>query len=125
MPGQLQRDQHGKAQLFDVLAQSPKPRLASWKVMLPVWAMLLGLVWAGLHFGFDQRLVAGDALLFGLLSSAFAWLVGVVGLVPLIGPVIVKVLAIPVLWLLNALGYLVSFVAIRRGYSREYLPIAA
>jgi hypothetical protein len=41
--------------------------------------------------------------------------------VPLIGPVIVKVLAIPILWLLNALGYLVSFVAIRRGYSRDVL----
>ena len=93
----------------------------SWKIMLPVWALLLALVWLGLHYGLDQRAVAGGAVLFGLLSSAFAWLVGVIGLVPLVGPLIVKVLAIPVIWLLNALGYLVSFVAIRRGYSQDVL----
>ncbi|HQR50850.1 MAG TPA: hypothetical protein PKW44_04350 [Methylophilaceae bacterium] len=98
-----------------------KPARASWKVMLPVWALLLGLVWLGLHFGVDEHLVAGGAVLFGLLSSAFVWLVGVVGLVPFIGPLIVKVLAIPIIWLLNALGYLVSFVAIRRGYSQDVL----
>jgi hypothetical protein len=121
MSGQPQRDQHRNAEVFDVSALSPKPRLTSWKVMLPVWAVLLALVWVGLHFGLDERVVAGSAVLIGLLSSAFAWLIGVVGLVPLIGPVIVKVLAIPILWLLNALGYLVSFVAIRRGYSRDVL----
>jgi len=42
-------------------------------------------------------------------------------LFPILGPLIVKVLALPVIWLLNALGYLVSFVAIRRGYSQDVL----
>jgi len=98
-----------------------KPARASWKIMLPVWAVLLGLVWVGLHFGVDQHVVAGGVLLFGLLSSAFAWLVGVVGLVPFVGPLIVKVLAIPIIWLLNALGYLISFIAIKRGYSQDVL----
>jgi hypothetical protein len=69
----------------------------------------------------DQHVVAGGVLLFGLLSSAFAWLVGVVGLVPFVGPPIVKVLAIPIIWLLNALGYLISFIAIKRGYSQDVL----
>jgi hypothetical protein len=98
-----------------------KPARASWKIMLPVWVVLLGLVWVGLHFGVDQHVVAGGVLLFGLLSSAFAWLVGVVGLVPFVGPLIVKVLAIPIIWLLNALGYLISFIAIKRGYSQDVL----
>lgn len=98
-----------------------KPSRASWKIMLPVWAALLGLVWLGLHFGIDRHAIAGGALLFGLLSSAFAWLLGVVGLVPFIGPLIVKALAIPIIWLLNALGYLVSFIAIKRGYSQDVL----
>jgi len=120
MSGQ-QHDHHRIGEVFDVSVLSPKPRLTSWKVMLPVWAMLLGLVGAGLHYGLDQRIVAGGVVLIGLLSSAFAWLIGVVGLVPLIGPIIVKMLAIPILWLLNALGHLVSFVAIQRGYSRDVL----
>jgi hypothetical protein len=33
----------------------------------------------------------------------------------------VKVLSIGFIWLLNAVGYLVSFVAIRRGYSKDVL----
>lgn len=97
------------------------PTRGSWRIMLPVWLLLLLLLWVGLHFGIDQRVVAGGVLLLAFLSSAFAWLVGVIGLVPLVGPLIVKVLAIPIIWLLNALGYLVSFIAIRRGYSQDVL----
>jgi len=92
-----------------------------WKVMLPVWGVLLGLVWLGLHFGLDQKVVAGGAILFGLLSSAFAWLLGLLAMVPVAGPLVVKVLSIPVIWLLNAVGYLVALVAIRRGYSQDVL----
>ena len=72
-------------------------------------------------YGIDERVVAGGVLLLGVVSSAVAWLVGVIGLVPLVGPLVVKVLAIPILWLLNALGYLVSYIAIRRGYSQDVL----
>ena len=66
-------------------------------------------------------MIVGSALLFGVLSSLFAWVVGVLGLIPIVGPLIVKVLAIPLIWLLNAIGYLLSFVAIKRGYSKDVL----
>lgn len=98
-----------------------KPKRGSWKVMLPLWAALLGIGLLGLRYGVDQRAVAGGVLLLGFLSSALAWLVGVISLVPLVGPLIVKVLAIPVIWVLNALGYLVSYIAIHRGYSQDVL----
>ncbi|MBU3736986.1 MAG: hypothetical protein FGM62_08430, partial [Methylobacterium sp.] len=74
-----------------------------------------------LRLGVDEDAVAGGAVLFGLLTSAFAWLVGVIGMLPVVGPFIVQVFAIPVIWLLNALGYLVSYIAIRRGYSQDVL----
>jgi hypothetical protein len=45
----------------------------------------------------------------------------VIALVPIIGPLIVKVLSIGFIWILNAVGYLVSLVAIKRGYSRDVL----
>lgn len=89
--------------------------------MLPLLAVLIAMVWLGFHFNVDDRIVVGGAVLFGVLSSLFAWIVGVLGLVPVIGPLIVKVLAIPIIWLLNALGYLVSFIAIKRGYSKDVL----
>ena len=54
-------------------------------------------------------------------TAPFVWLLGVIALVPVIGPVIVKILSIGFIWLLNAIGYLVSYVAIRRGYSKDVL----
>ena len=89
--------------------------------MLPLWCAIGGLVWLGLRLDVDRSVIAGSVLLVGLLSNAFAWLLGVIALVPLIGPIVVKVLSIGFIWLLNAVGYLVSLVAIRRGYSKDVL----
>ena len=89
--------------------------------MLPLWCAIGGMVWLGLYFNVDRSVIAGSVLVVGLITNAFAWLVGIVALVPIIGPIIVKVLSIGFIWLLNAVGYLVSYVAIRRGYSKDVL----
>ncbi len=98
-----------------------KPWWRNWKVMLPLWLAIGGLAWLGLHYNVDRRVIAGGVVVVGVLSNAFAWLVGVIALVPVIGPLIVKVLSIGFIWLLNAVGYFVSYVAIRRGYSKDVL----
>ena len=101
------------------------PAEARWwqnaKVMLPLWIVLGVLVTLGIHYEVNARVIAGSLLLVGVLSNAFAWLGGLVMLVPIIGPLIVKVLSIGFIWLLNAIGYLVAYVAIRRGYSKDVL----
>lgn len=97
------------------------PWWRNWKVMLPLWGAIGGLVWLGLHYDVDRSVIAGSVVAVGLLSNAFAWLLGVIALVPVVGPVIVKVLSIGFIWLLNAVGYLVSYIAIRRGYSKDVL----
>jgi hypothetical protein len=102
------------------LASRP-PWWRNWKVMLPVWLGIAGLVGLGLHFNIDGGVIAGGVVVVGLLSHAFAWLLGIIALVPIIGPIIAKVLSIGFIWLLNAVGYLVAYVAIRRGYSRDVL----
>ena len=89
--------------------------------MLPVWLGMGGLVALGLHYDVDRSVIAGSVVVVGLVSNAFAWLLGIVALVPVIGPFIVKVLSIGFVWLLNAVGYLVSYIAIRRGYSKDVL----
>ncbi len=97
------------------------PWWRNWKVMLPLWIVMGGLVWLGLYFKVDHSVIAGSVVAIGLISNAFAWLLGLVALVPIIGPIIVKVLSIGFIWLLNAVGYLVSYIAIRRGYSKDVL----
>jgi hypothetical protein len=97
------------------------PWWRNWKIMLPLWVSIAGLVWLALHYNVDSRVIAGSVVVIGLLSNAFAWLMGIIALVPIIGPLIVKVLSVGFIWLLNAVGYLVAYVAIRRGYSKDVL----
>ena len=106
---------------FEVDLSPRAPWWRNWKVMLPVWCAIGGLVWLGLYFNVDRSVIAGSVLAVGLLSNAFAWLLGFIALVPVVGPIIVKVLSIGFIWLLNAVGYLVAYIAIRRGYSKDVL----
>ena len=94
---------------------------ASWKVMLPMVLGIIFLVWLGLRFNIDEKVIAGVALIFALLTGAFAWVVALITLVPIVGPLVIKILSIPLVWLINGIGYLISYTAIKRGYSKDVL----
>lgn len=100
---------------------SSLPWWVNWKFMLPIWSVIVGFIWVGIECNLDKQIIAASVFLIGLLSNAFTWLLSIIAVVPLVGPLIVKVLSLSFIWLLNAVGYLVSFVAIRRGYSRDVL----
>ncbi len=73
-------------------------------------------IYVGLIFEWDKEIMAGLLVLVGIVSHAFAGLVGLITLVPIIGPLLIKVLSIPVFWLLNAGGYFVSIIFVKKGY---------
>ena len=98
----------------------PRRRL-DWKIMLPIWIFLIVLLAVGYYRSWDARVVGGGALIVAILSNALAWLVALVAMVPIAGPLIVKILALPFIWLLNAIGYFIAMIAIRRGYSKDVL----
>jgi len=91
---------------------------AFWKTIL-TWALLITFVVIALHFNVDNSIIGGSVVIFGIISQAFIGLINIVGLVPLIGPIIAKILALPLFWLINGLGYFVSIVAIKKGYSKD------
>ncbi len=70
----------------------------------------------GLLAGWDKTLVAAVATLVGLLTQAFAGVLGLLALIPWLGPLLVKALSIPVIWLVNGAGYFVSVVLAGRGH---------
>lgn len=92
--------------------------LAFWKTIL-IWVIIGIIIFVGIKFDIDNTVIGGVVVLFGLITQAFVGLIGIISLVPFIGPIIAKVLALPVFWLINALGYFVSIIAIRRGYSKD------
>ena len=81
--------------------------------------ILLVIVVIGIVLGLDARLVAALAALFGLLSNTFAGLAALIALIPWAGPLILKVLSIPFIWLMNGAGYFTAIFLARRGHKRS------
>ena len=69
--------------------------------------------------GIDEKAVVFFTLLLGLFTQVFSGLGALIALIPWIGPFIIKVFTIPFFWTLNALGYFVSVLAIKKGYTKE------
>lgn len=89
-----------------------------YKLILTWIAIVAGIIIA-VHFKVDKSLIVVIVMVFGAFSQAFSGLVGIIALVPILGPLLAKVLTLPIFWLLNALGYFVSAVAIKRGHKKE------
>lgn len=94
--------------------------LAFWKTIL-LWLFIGVFILIALHYNVDNRIIGGAVVVFGIITQAFIGLLNIIGLIPLIGPIAAKILALPFFWLINALGYFVSIVAIKKGYSKEVI----
>ena len=109
-----------KERVFDNQTIQP-PRDGRWKVMLPIlmiFAIAAVLVY---QYKIDLKLATTGAVLAGFYTGLITWLLGVITLVPIIGPLLVKILTMSFIWLLNAVGYLVAYIAIKRGYTKDVL----
>jgi len=87
--------------------------------MIFLWALIAVFISIGLYFDLDKEVITVVVLVFGLISQAFIGLISLIAVVPLIGPILAKVLALPIYWILNAVGYFVTLVAIKKGYGKQ------
>mgnify|MGYP001269271650 FL=1 len=86
--------------------------------------ILLGLlvitaIGVALYYGIDKKIIVFAAFIIGVFTELFVGIVALIAAIPLIGPMIIKVVSIPIFWVLNALGTLVSGIAIKKGYATE------
>ena len=86
--------------------------------------ILLGLLLStaigiALYYGIDKKIIVLSAFIIGVFTELFVGVVALIAAIPLIGPMIIKVVSIPIFWILNALGTLVSGIAIKKGYATE------
>lgn len=98
-----------------------KQFFGNYRNALIAWAVITVLLIVGLQIGVDRTLLGFVVILVAILGEGFAALIAWIALIPLIGPLVAKVLALPFFWLLNGIGYLASVVAIKRGYSKEVI----
>ena len=78
-------------------------------------------VYLMLKLEWDVRAIAIITLVVGYITNVFAGLSILTASVPIIGPIIVKLFAIPFFWMLNLTGYFSSLVAIKKGYGKTVM----
>lgn len=93
---------------------------AYWKPMALVGSIALSVL-LGAMFNVNAKVLALWAVTVGLVTNGFVALATLVSLVPILGPVLVKLLSLPFFYMLNGIGYLVSLLAIKKGYGVEVI----
>ena len=97
--------------LGQYIKSNPKTILTLIGISISVYLMLT--------YKLDIRAITIITLLLGYMTNIFVGLTTLIGLIPVIGPLIVKVFTIPFFWLLNGMGYFTSAYAIKKGYGRD------
>jgi len=90
-----------------------------YKFHLVLWLFIAVGITISLQYGIDQKIVVLSTVILGVFTQVFAGLGALIAMVPIVGPLLVKIVTIPFFWLINALGHGVSIVAIKKGYSKE------
>ena len=92
-----------------------------WKILF--WSILFSLIGAALvygpEYGINQRIVVFITLVLGIFTQVFTGITSLIAVIPFFGPFILKVISIPIFYILNAVGWIVSGVAIKKGYVNE------
>ena len=86
---------------------------------LILWLVAIITIGIALYYGIDKKVIVFSAFIIGIFTELFVGVGALVAAIPLIGPMIIKIVSIPIFWILNALGTLVSGIAIKKGYATE------
>ena len=90
-----------------------------YKFHIFLWILIGLAVAVALQYGVDEKIVVFSTLVLGIFTQVFAGLGALIAMIPIIGPILIKVVTIPFFWMINAMGHGVSIVAIKKGYTNE------
>ena len=90
-----------------------------YKFHIFLWVLIGVAVAVALQYGVDEKIVVFATLVLGIFTQVFAGLGALIAMIPIIGPILIKVVTIPFFWMINAVGHGVSIVAIKKGYTNE------
>ena len=92
-----------------------------WKIVL--WISLFTMIYLaflyGKQYGINERIIILATLVLGVFTQIFTGITSLIAIIPFFGPFILKVVSIPIFYFLNALGWVVSAIAIKKGYVNE------
>ena len=83
--------------------------------------MFLSTVFSfSIYYGIDKKFLVFIAFIISVFTEVFVGLSAFIAAIPIIGPMIIKIITIPFFWIFNAMGTLVSGLAIKKGYATEF-----
>ena len=75
-----------------------------WKILF--WIILFSLIATafiyGPEYGIDQKFVVFTTVVLGIFTQVFAGITSLVALIPFFGPFIIKVISIPIFYIVNS-----------------------
>ena len=83
------------------------------------WILLTAAFIFSTNYGIDKKIIVFIAFVISVFTEVFVGLSALVATIPVVGPMIIKIVTIPVFWIFNAMGTLVSGLAIKKGYATE------
>ena len=83
------------------------------------WVLLSVFFIFALNYGANKKLIVFIAFIISVFTEIFVGFGALIASIPLVGPMIIKIVTIPVFWIFNAIGTLVSGLAIKKGYATE------
>ena len=85
-----------------------------------LWVLLFAVFTvSAFYFGIDRKLAATVLLAAGILTHAFSAFLALIVLVPYVGPLLATILSLPFFLLINAVSYIVTIVALKKGMKTE------
>ena len=93
--------------------------LSRYRNKIIIWIFIVAIIYVALYYGIDKKLIVFAAFIIGVFTEIFAGIGILIAAIPVVGPMIIKIISIPIFWVLNALGTLVSGLAIKKGYATE------
>lgn len=93
------------------------------KKLLLLWLILFLIIILAFKFHIDKKITASLVILYGLITPVFYGIISVFGVwlaaVPWIGPLIIKIISVPVFWMLHSAAYLGSLIFVAKGESKK------
>ena len=92
-----------------------------WRIVL--WILLFTIIYLafsyGKQYGINERIIILATLVLGVFTQIFTGITSLIAIIPFFGQFILKVISIPIFYFLNAIGWVVSAIAIKKGYANE------
>ncbi len=96
---------------------------ANYKIIL-IWIGILVFIKVAFYYHLQKSVIAFFVIVFGLIAQAFTGLLSLVSYIPFIGPMITKVISLPLFLLINGITYTTTIFFMRKRKGKRDIVIS-